>query len=171
MKIEIIAYEGKYYKQVKNLKLKKADRKEVEASNGLSYKDTMRKTVDAYSDSMYLIMYKGTVSGIFGVVPSGTEGTGIGYLLTDKRMSEYRWDIAKYSRNVFHHLLGLYPTITNYVSSKHTTSVKWLLHFGAHFEMHDKTKPKGYLLHNKEVLFYKFEFRKEDYYDDYTRGS
>jgi hypothetical protein len=44
-------------------------------------------------------------------------------------------------------------------------SVKWLMHFGAHFEKDSKGKPKGYLLHDKEVPFYKFEFRKEDYYE------
>ena len=170
MKIELVPYEKKYYKQVKNLKLKKADRKEVEASNGLTYKETVKKTLDTYSDTMYLIIYKGTVSGIFGVVPSGTEHIGVGYLLTDSRLSEYKWDMAKYSRDVFKHFLNSWWSIINYVSSKHTTSIKWLIHYGANFDMHNETQPKGYLLHSKEVPFYKFEIRKEDYYEGFKRG-
>ena len=96
MKIEIVAFEKKYYNQVRDLELKEDDKKEVEASNGLPFRRTVIRTLNTYKDSMYLILYKGTVSGIFGVVPSGEKGTGIGYLLTDDRLKEYRWDMAKY---------------------------------------------------------------------------
>ena len=169
MKIEIVPFEKKYYNQVRDLKLKEDDKKEVEASNGLPFKRTVRRTLHAYSDSMYLILYQGTVSGIFGVVPSHKNGEGIGYLLTDDRMEEYQWDMGKYSRDVFRHLLDSWWRISNYVSSHHMVSVKWLMHFGAHFERHSDGQPKGYLLHDKEVPFYKFEFRKEDYYDVFKK--
>lgn len=169
MKVEIVPFEKKYYSEVSNLKLKEDDQKEVEASNGLPFRRTVIKTLNSYSDTMYLILYEGTVSGIFGVVPGRIEGQGVGYLLTDDRVENYQWDMAKYSRDVFKHLLNSWWRISNFVSSHHMVSVKWLMHFGAHFDMHSDGKPKGYLLHDKEVPFYKFEFRKEDYYDVFKK--
>ena len=157
MKVEIILYEDKYYHEVINLKLKKDDLKEVEASTGLPYRRILQKTVNKYKDSMYLIVYKGTVSGIFGVVPSNELGKGIGYLLTDNRINKYKWDMAKYSVSVFMHLLKMFPIITNYVSSEHTTSVRWLKKLGARI---DSTPV---LLADKKVPFYKFELRRQDY--------
>ncbi len=159
MKVEIVPFEKKYYNQVRDLELKEDDRKEVEASNGLPFRRTVIRTLNAHKDTMYLILYQDTVSGIFGVVPGKDSRTGVGYLLTDSRMKEYQWDMARYSADVFHHLLNSWSRITNYVSSEHTMSVKWLKHFGAHFD------GKQYLLHDPKVPFYRFEFRKEDYYD------
>ncbi|MCS5551277.1 MAG: hypothetical protein NZ811_07155 [Gammaproteobacteria bacterium] len=159
MRVEIVAFEDKYYEQVRDLELKEADKKEVEASNGFPFRRTVIRTLNTHKDSMYLILYKGTVSGIFGVVPSGKPGTGIGYLLTDDRLREYRWDMARYSLEVFRHLLKDWWKITNYVSSEHKVSLLWLKKLGARFD------GKVYLLHDQEVPFYKFELRKEDYYD------
>jgi len=157
MKVEIILYEDKYYYEVINLDLKEDDLKEVEASTGLPYRRVLQKTVNTYKDSMYLIMYEGTVSGIFGVVPSSEVGKGIGYLLTDARINEYKWDMAKYTVSVFIHLLKMYPIITNYVSSQHKTSVRWLRKLGARID------PKPVLLADAKVPFYKFELRRQDY--------
>lgn len=157
MKVEVIPFEKKYYQEVINLKLKEDDLKEVEASTGLPYRRVLQKTVNTYKDSMYLITYKGTVSGIFGVVPSSELGKGIGYLLTDERINEYKWDMAKYTVSVFMHLLKMYPIITNYVSSEHKTSIRWLTKLGARLD----TKPV--LLADEKVPFYKFELRRQDY--------
>jgi len=165
VKVEIVPFEKKYYNQVRDLELKEDDKKEVEASNGLPFRRTVIRTLNAYKDTMYLILYDGTVSGIFGVVPGRDKSTGVGYLLTDDRMQDYQWDMAKYSRDVFRHLLDSWWRITNYVSSEHMPSVKWLMHFGAHFDRDSQGKPVGYILHDPEVPFYRFEFRKEDYYD------
>lgn len=159
MKVEVILYKKEYYNQVRDLELKEDDKKEVEASNGLPFRRTVIRTLNTHKDTMYLILYEGTVSGIFGVVPGNKKGMGVGYLLTDARMKHYQWDVARYSGDVFHHLLNSWSRITNYVSSQHKPSIKWLKHFGAHFD------GKQYLLHDPKVPFYKFEFRKEDYYD------
>lgn len=158
MKVEIVPFEKKYYNQVRDLKLKEDDKKEVEASNGLPFRRTVIRTLNTYSDSMYLILYEGTVSGIFGAVPTKKNSAiAVGYLLTDDRLKEYRWDMAKYSLHVFQHLLRDYWRITNYVSSEHKVSIMWLKKLGARFD------GKVYLLHDKKVPFYKFELRKEDY--------
>jgi hypothetical protein len=159
MKVEVVPFQKKYYNQVRDLELKEDDRKEVEASNGLPFRRTVIRTLNTYSDSMYLVLYEDTVSAIFGVVPGRKKGHGVGYLLTDARMSEYQWDVARYSADVFYHLLKSWWRIENYVSSEHKASVKWLKHFGAHFD------GKQYLLDDPKVPFFKFEFRKEDYYD------
>lgn len=164
MKVEIVPFEKKYYNQVRDLKLKEDDRKEVEASNGLPFRRTVIRTLNKHKDTMYLILYEGTVSGIFGVVPSGKPGVGIGYLLTDDRLEEYKWDMARYSMDVFLHLLKSWWRITNYVSSHHRVSLLWLKKLGSRFETHDNGRPKAYILHDPEVPFYKFELRKEDYY-------
>lgn len=157
MKTEIILFEDKYYHQIINLKLKEDDVKEVEASSGLPYRRILQKTVNKYKDSMYLILYKGRVSGIFGVVPSGNPGIGVGYLLTDDKLNEYKWDMARYSVDVFIHLLKKWWIITNFVSSEHKVSVTWLKKLGARFD------GKVYLLSDEKVPFYKFELRREDY--------
>ena len=157
MKVEIIPFEKKYYSDIIELKLKEDDKKEAEAATGLPYRRGLQKTVNKYKESMYLIVYNGTVSGIFGVIGSGKPGVGIGYLLTDERIEEYKWDMARYSLDVFIHLLGFWPTITNYVSADHKTAVKWLKKFGARFD------GKVYLLADEDTPFYKFELRRSDY--------
>lgn len=157
MKVEIVPFEDKYYHDIIELKLKEDDIKEVEASTGLGYRRIIQKTLNAYKKSMYLIMYEGTVSGIFGVVPSGKGGTGIGYLLTDERIEDYKWDMAKYTVPVFIHLLDNWRVITNYVSGEHKKSVKWLIRMGARLDK------KPVLLADEKTPFYKFEIRKEDY--------
>lgn len=157
MKVSIIPFEDRYCRQVANLRLKKADKDEVEASTGLSYRRVLQKTLNEHKRNMYLIMYDGTVSGIFGVVNSGFPGVGVGYLLTDDRITTYKWDMAKYTIPVFQSLLKHWSVITNYVSSEHKTSVKWLKKMGARFD------GKVYILEDEDVPFYKFEIRKEDY--------
>jgi len=157
MKVEIVPFEKKYYHDVINLKLKEDDMKEVEASTGLPYRRVMQKTVNTHKESMMLILYKGTVSGIFGVVPSGKIGVGIGYLLTDDRLKEYEWDMAKYTIDVFLYLLDYWPIITNYVSAEHTVSIRWLKRNGARFDK------KPVFLADMKTPFYKFELRKSDY--------
>ena len=165
MKVEVVPYKKEYYNQVRDLELKEDDKKEVEASNGLPFRRTVIRTLNAHKDTMYLILYEGTVSGIFGVVPSGKPGVGIGYLLTDARLAEYRWDMARYSLDVLLHMLKSWSRITNYVSSHHRVSLIWLKKLGSRFETHSSRRPKGFILNDPEVPFYKFEFRKEDYYD------
>ena len=61
MKVEIVPFEKKYYNEVRDLKLKEDDKKEVEASNGLPFRRTVIRTLNTYSDTMYLILYNGTV--------------------------------------------------------------------------------------------------------------
>lgn len=165
MKVEIVPFEKKYYNQVRDLKLKEDDKKEVEASNGLPFRRTVIRTLNTHSDSMYLILYDDTVSGIFGVIPSGEPGVGTGYLLTDARIEEYKWDMARYSMDVFLHLLKSWWRVTNFVSSHHRVSLLWLKKCGSRFETHEDGRPKAWILHDPEVPFYKFEFRKEDFYD------
>ena len=157
MKVEIVGYEKKYYNEVLNLKLKEDDKKEVEASSGVPARRVLQRITNQYSRSMYLILFEGKVTGIFGVVPSGQPGIGIGYLLTNDEINKYKWDMAKYSIPVFVHLLQQFPVITNYVSSEHKTSIKWLKRFGARFD------GKAYILHDPDVPFYKFELRISDY--------
>jgi hypothetical protein len=159
MKIKIVAYHDDYHDQVRDLQLKEPDKQEVEDANGLPYRATIGFTLENYNSSMYVILYEDTVSGIFGVVPTRIEGEGVGYLLTDDRLQYYKKDVAQYSEDVLISLLENYDIIMNYVSSKHTVSVRWLKRLGAHFDK------KTYLLSNREVPFFKFEFRKEDYYD------
>lgn len=157
MKVKIVGFEKKYYKEAVGLKLKEDDKKEVEASSGVPYTRVLQRMVNKYSATMYLILYEGKVSGIFGAVPSGKPGEGIGYLLTDEKINEYKWDMARYSIEVFVHLLKQFPIITNYVSSEHKVSVRWLKRFGARFD------GKAYILHDPDVPFYKFELRMQDY--------
>lgn len=158
MKIEIILFEDKYYDEIINLKIKEFDRREVEAANGFGYRRVLQRAVNRYKSTMYLIMYNGTVSGIFGAVDSPKKGVGIGYLLTDDRISEYKWDFTRYSIDVVVHLLKKYSRITNYVSVEHKLSVRWLKKIGARFN------GKAYILEDPDIPFYKFELRKEDYY-------
>ena len=157
MKTEVDEYDDKYYHQILKLKLKEEDKLEVQASSGMPARRVLQRIANQYSKSMFVILYDGKVSGIFGVVPSGQPGIGIGYLLTNDEIKNYRFAMAKYTVPVFIRLLQQFPVITNYVSSEHKTSIKWLKRFGAHFD------GKAYILHDPKVPFYKFELRISDY--------
>jgi len=156
-KAYVIKYSDEYYEQVVNLQLKPADKKEVEDANGLPYQLTLREAVDTAGDEMYLIMYNGKVSGFFGVIKSWQEGIGIGYMLTDDNLKHYGRQFTKYTIVFFKHLLEDYSVLTNYISSESVKSIRWLKRAGVHF---DGVEHK---LHSKDVIFYRFEIRKEDY--------
>jgi hypothetical protein len=154
-KIEVVKYEDKWYEQVVNLELKEFDRREVEASTTGTIKETMEDIISDCGKDIYLIIYKDTVSAIFGVAPSTVEDVGIGYLLTDERMWEYRWEMARYSKQVFKHLLEEWQVITNFVTKEHRVSISWLKRFGAIIH------PEEYYFENPDRPFYRFEIRKE----------
>lgn len=156
-KVAVIRYSDKYYYDVINLELKPADKKEIEDANGFPMPMTLRKTIETQGENVYLIMYNNKVSGIFGVAKGWQEGIGIGYLLTDNNLEHYKWEMARNTLATLLHLLEDYDVITNYVSSEHAVSIRWLKRFGARFD------DKDYRLHNEDVVFYRFEIRKEDY--------
>ena len=138
--------------QVKSLRLKRADAREVAAFSVL---DTPEVISQAMKDSVYVwaISDDKEVVGVCGLSEGG--GWGIPWLLTSESINKQKKLFARLSKQALEQFLELYPNLCNFVDYRHKTTLRWLRWLGFKIE---ETNTR---FHDPLVPFYRFYISRE----------
>ena len=134
-----------------SMQLRESDVAEVVAAHGKSPKEVLTESIDI-SSSCFVMIHEGKVEGVFGI--SEHYGWGIPWMLATDKLHQFHLKFLRVSRIVVAVWLQEYPSLTNYVDSRHTEAIKWLKWLG--FTIHE-TPTK---LHDPAVDFFPFTLHR-----------
>lgn len=131
--------------EILNLDLRQADKNEIEASLGVSWKEGLERSLDN-SVITWVVIYKENIEGIFGL--GQIKQIGVPWFLATDKFNEFKFAFARTSLEVVHkEMLRRYNKLVNFVDSRHLDSIKWLTWLGFkidilhHFYFYDKNIP------------------------------
>lgn len=138
--------------------LREDDEQEVLDMSGRSPEDAIGLGF-VESTKCFTILWKGTVAGMMGVVPSlecDCPRLGTVWMLGSDQLALFGFSLVKYARAWLRELIDGYDVIGNLVSARNPAHVRFLKHIGARVvKAHDACGPG-------KVPAYEFVFDSED---------
>lgn len=138
--------------EIINLRLRQADIDEIRASVGVSPAEALVSSL-AWSTEAWVVIHEGKIEAVFGV--SVVSDYAIPWFLATDKFKEFRFTFAKESKKVVKELLSTYKCLSNFVSSRHKESIRWLKWLG--FTV-DETAPV--IFQDDNVPFYQFYMKE-----------
>lgn len=113
------------YDTVVNLKLRQADIEELKASCGLEPKEALEESLKVSELTWVIVGKGGSIVGVFGLSRLAPH-VGMPWLLATEEIETFSRTFLRNSMDVIQFMLTCYPTLTNYVDSRHASAIVWL---------------------------------------------
>lgn len=109
--------------------LRPLDRLEIEATSDLDPTTALIASA-MVSELAWVLLVGGEPVAVFGVAPSGCEGSGMVWLMGTPAMDDTPTALARFTRRGLRMMHRRFPCLWNYIDARNEPSMRWLLWSG-----------------------------------------